>query len=184
MESDEDVNMDSDSDHRGAYYFRHPVLDSTPCDIDGNDLAPEQTPSSPNSPAQNPWTPFAGRSHFELADLLFRRNQMPAQQVDDLMQILAGMNKTSVPPFANSKDLHTTIDSIHSGDVPWQSLAVRHADADGLWAQDPDVPLWKLAEYNVWFQDPRELVRNQLSNPDFANSIDYSPRQVFGDEGQ
>ncbi|KAG2359221.1 hypothetical protein BDR07DRAFT_1452441 [Suillus spraguei] len=89
--------MDSDSDHRGAYYFWHPVLDGTPCNINGNNLAPGQTLPSPNSP-------------------------------------------------------------------------------------DPDVPPWKLAEHTVWFRDPCELVQNQLSNPDFADQIDYAPRQVFGDK--
>jgi hypothetical protein len=162
------------------------VLNGTPCDINGKDLPLGQAPSPHNLQAENPWTPFTSRGHFELADLLFRRSQMPSEQVDDLMQILAAMSETGVPPFAHGKDLHATIDSISVGNAEWQSFTVQHADANALsgTTQDQDVPPWKLGEYTVWFRDPRELLQNQLSNPDFADAIDYAPRQVFGDKGQ
>ena len=33
------------------------------------------------------------------------------------------------------------------------------------------------AEYDVWFQNPRVLVHNILSNPDFESGFDYAPFQ-------
>ncbi|KAF8889238.1 hypothetical protein BD779DRAFT_1611042 [Infundibulicybe gibba] len=39
-------------------------------------------------------------------------------------------------------------------------------------------------DYEVWFRDPRMVMRSQLSNPDFKDEIDYSPLQEFGPDGQ
>ncbi|KAH7903265.1 hypothetical protein BJ138DRAFT_1020917, partial [Hygrophoropsis aurantiaca] len=43
-------------------------------------------------------------------------------------------------------------------------------------------PSWMHGEYEVWYRNPRELLRNQLSNPDFKGEFDYAPRRVFGDD--
>ena len=40
-----------------------------------------------------------------------------------------------------------------------------------------DIPLWMQAEYDVWFRDPRTLVHDLLSNPDFKSDFDYAPFQ-------
>jgi hypothetical protein len=161
----------------------------TPCDINGDDLAPEEAAAPPLSHQDehqtSPWHPFADQGHFRLADFVFRQNQMPAAQFDELMHIWADINGSEggygkPPPFANKEDLHDTIDAISQGDIPWQSLTVQHADAEHL-VGDPAAPQWKVAEYDVWFRDPRMLLRNQLSNPAFKDSFDYAPRQVYDD---
>ena len=36
---------------------------------------------------------------------------------------------------------------------------------------------------NVWFQDPRILVHNLLSNPDFKSGFDYAPFQEHTSDG-
>ncbi|KAG2351964.1 hypothetical protein BDR07DRAFT_1575206 [Suillus spraguei] len=61
-------------------------------------------------------------------------------------------------------------DLITSHDVPWQSLSLRHPDYEAN-LNNEDVPPWK---------HPRELLKNQLSNPEFVDGIDYALRQVFG----
>ncbi|KAG1883272.1 hypothetical protein F4604DRAFT_1677620 [Suillus subluteus] len=109
--------------------------------------------------------------------------KMPAAQVDDLMQVLASFEANhGSPPFNGDAHLHDSIDLIPHN-VPWQSLTLRHPDYE-MNLDNPDVPPWKRAEFDVWFRDPCELVKNQLSNPAFAGSIDYAPRQVFDKHSQ
>ncbi|KAH9965583.1 hypothetical protein BJV74DRAFT_869979 [Russula compacta] len=38
-----------------------------------------------------------------------------------------------------------------------------------------------LAEYDVWFRDPKVVLQNQLGNPDFKDEFDYAPFQKFDD---
>ncbi|KAG1907604.1 uncharacterized protein F5891DRAFT_1124515 [Suillus fuscotomentosus] len=177
---------------QGTYFTYHPVLDGTLCDAEGFDLPPDkppdqppdQPPNHPSHPEHDTWHPFPSHSHFELADFIFRRNQMPAKQIDDLMQVLAHFDEThSHPPFNSDTHLYDSIDSISSHDVQWQSLSLQHPDFEIL-QNDPDAAPWKRVEYDVWYHDPRELLRNQLSNPEFAGGIDYAPQQVFGEQGQ
>jgi hypothetical protein len=35
------------------------------------------------------------------------------------------------------------------------------------------------AQYNVWYRDPLELVRNMLTNPDFDGEIEFSPHHDY-----
>ncbi|KAG2118670.1 uncharacterized protein F5147DRAFT_742178 [Suillus discolor] len=168
----------------GPYFIQHPVLDGTPCDEDGNDLLEGTDPP----PVQDehpdmPWYPFQGRDRFELADLIFCRNKMSKNEFNNLMHIWANIEGRS-PPFRNVKELHDVIDSIPYGDAPWQNFTICHTDADQLQPDDPSVPPWKLAEYEVWFHNPRDVLRNQLSNPNFKDHIDYAPKQVFGEHNQ
>ncbi|KAG1849733.1 hypothetical protein F4604DRAFT_1883752 [Suillus subluteus] len=160
------------------------VLDGSPCDAEGHDLLPQQPPADePRDPADDTWKPFPSHGHFELADFLFRRNQMPAAQVDNLMQVLASFEANhGSPPFNGDAHLHDSIDLIPH-DVPWQLLTLCHPDYE-MNLDNPDIPPWKRAKFDVWFRDPCELVKNQLSNPVFAGSIDYAPRQVFDKHSQ
>ncbi|KAH9975649.1 hypothetical protein BJV74DRAFT_862382 [Russula compacta] len=41
-----------------------------------------------------------------------------------------------------------------------------------------------LAEYDVWFRDPKVVLQNQLGNPDFKDEFDYAPFQKFDDNGE
>ncbi|KAH7905400.1 hypothetical protein BJ138DRAFT_1138291 [Hygrophoropsis aurantiaca] len=40
------------------------------------------------------------------------------------------------------------------------------------------------AEYGVWFRNPRELLRNQLSNPDLDGEFDYTPQRVYTEDNK
>ena len=78
------------------------------------------------------------------------------------------------PPFADNRDLHSTIDSIPLGDIPWQGFKVKYT------GDIPEnAPTWMTKEYDVWFCNPLEVMEAQIGNPDFNNEIDYAPRQVF-----
>ncbi|KAG1902266.1 uncharacterized protein F5891DRAFT_1186849 [Suillus fuscotomentosus] len=179
-----DTGQDAPDDTlQGSYYIPHPILDGSPCDAAGNFLNGDHPPI-PDHPTNDTWEPFTSCGHFELADFIFRWNQMSGKQVDELMQVLGSFKEfKGRPPFSSDRHVHHTIDTISSSAVPWQSLTLRHAASKNL-PPGPSVTPWKHTEYEVWYRDPRKLVRNQLANPEFTDNIDYSARQVFGEQGQ
>ncbi|THH07261.1 hypothetical protein EW146_g9372 [Bondarzewia mesenterica] len=159
----------------------HPVLDGVPVDADGNDLPPDTLPPPYANSADAAWSPFTDRSQFELADFLFRQDQMPETHIDNLLGLWASSQKAGdEPPFRNHTHLHSIIDSVTHGDLPWQSFSVQYTGA----LPEGEAPPWMLAHYDVWFRDPRGLVLNQLANPDFKDEIDYSPVQIFDRDGK
>ena len=83
------------------------------------------------------------------------------------------------PPFLNHKDLYTTIDSTPLGDVAWDSFSLQY---NGI-RPDGEVPCWMNADYDVWFRNPRILIHNILSNPDFNGGFDFTPYQEHDSEG-
>ncbi|KAE9384676.1 hypothetical protein BT96DRAFT_1096548 [Gymnopus androsaceus JB14] len=103
----------------------HPKLNGLPCNSEGNFLPPNTHPSPPEPAPPDDWTPFEHRMEFELADFLFREEQMSAGKISKLMHIWAAYNAgKGEPPFANPKELYETIDRTAVGDVPWQSFSV------------------------------------------------------------
>lgn len=86
------------------------------------------------------------------------------------------MDFDAVPPFADCSELHKIIDSIELADVPWESFTV--SCNPELVSDDNETP-WKHASYEVWFRDPLKILKNQLSNRDFANEMDFAPKQVY-----
>ncbi|KAJ7480981.1 hypothetical protein FB451DRAFT_1350862 [Mycena latifolia] len=149
-----------------------------PCDRDGNFLLPNTPPPPKEFPPADDYTPYAGREDFDLADLLYRRVQMSAGAIDELMQNWAARPESAGdPPFADHEDLYNTIDATEIGHVPWESFSVRYNQpiAPG------DVTPWKTQEYVVHFRDPREVLHQQLANPDFKSEMDFAPKQVFVD---
>jgi hypothetical protein len=146
--------------------------------------APPPPPSSPpldENGEPQPFFPYKDREEFRLASFLFKQNQMPGTQIDELMDIwsntlLAGED----PPFADHADLYEIIDATVVGDAPWQSFSVNYC---GDLPED-NVPPWMLADYDVWHRDPRVVLRNQLANADFKGEFDYAPFQKFDDTGK
>ena len=100
-----------------VYYVSHlPILYciGIQCNEHGEPL-PEGTPpphqDTDNSP--NDWTPYASQVEFELCDLLYRKNEMLAGQIDHLLQIITVMNVMTggEGPFMTHKDLYSMIDN-------------------------------------------------------------------------
>lgn len=132
-------------------------------------------------PSTDDFYPFNDRVHFELGDFFYRRNEISQKAFDDLMQLWAAtLPSGTPPPFADHKDLLNCIDSIPHGEVPWQSFTVGYTGP----LPEGDIPPWMEAEYDVWFRCPREIARNQLSNPMFANEMDWAPKRVFDKHGK
>lgn len=119
---------------------------------------------------------------FNLANFLFKRNQMPGREIGELMQIWSTtLPAGQDPPFADHNDLYDTIDATTLGDAPWQSFSINYS---GECPRNGNIPSWMLAEFDVWFRDPKVVLRNQLKNPDFKDEFDYAPYQRFNDSGE
>lgn len=129
-----------------------------PCDEDGYDLPPDAL--SPPFPEhqRHDYEPYGSEADFELADFLYRKEQMSDNNINELMEILAlchwelaqyDINENPSPPFVNARDLYNVIDATELGDIPWQGFAVTY---DG---EVPDNPLnWMSTLYEVWFRNP------------------------------
>lgn len=148
----------------------------TPCDKDGNDLPAGSPPPPHSSLASDDYTPFSDRPEFELADFFFRKEKMSGGRLNELMQLWAATLPPGYdPPFAGSSDLYNAIDSVGVGEVPWQCFVVSYTGPRPA----VNVPSWMDAEYEVWYRCPREILRNQIENPDFANEMDYTPKREY-----
>ncbi|KIM76997.1 hypothetical protein PILCRDRAFT_12366 [Piloderma croceum F 1598] len=158
------------------------VPSSQICDKYGNNI-PVNSPSPPRKSdlGPNDWTPYQSRVEFELADFLYHPNQMSATDINYLLNLWGASSAAhgEAPPFPNHKDLYSTIDSTPLGDVSWESFSLRFNGA----RPNDAVPPWMNAEYDVWFRNPRNLVHNIISNPDFNNSFDYAPYQEHDANG-
>ena len=157
-------------------------MSGTPCDENGNDLPPGTPPLPPPLPPLDedgewlPFYPYSSHQEFELAYFLFKQNQMPASQIDDLMQIWARIPSADEdPPFADHGDLYDTIDATTVSDAPWHSFSITYTGE----CPEGEVPPWMDAEYDVWYWDPHMVLQNQLANPDFRCEFDYAPYQRF-----
>ncbi|KAJ6609225.1 hypothetical protein B0H10DRAFT_2298332 [Mycena sp. CBHHK59/15] len=149
--------------------------------LNGQFFDDPDTPPPPRVHAEaDDFSPYTDRLDFDLADLLYRHVQMPAGAIDELMQNWAARPESAGdPPFADHDDLYNTIDATEVGHVPWQSFDVTYNQP----IPAGDTTPWKTKPYTVHFRDPREVVKNQLANPDFKSEMDLAPKQVFAADG-
>ncbi|EKM48882.1 uncharacterized protein PHACADRAFT_202281 [Phanerochaete carnosa HHB-10118-sp] len=148
----------------------------TPCDVNGNDLPPNTLLAPLPEKASDDYYPFDSRVEFELADFFFRKAEMSASDVDELMQLWAAtLPEDEDPPFADNKDVKNAIDAIPLGEVDWQSFSVSYGGP----RPSCNIPPWMDDEYRVYFKDPLKVARSQLANPEFVDSIDYTPKRIF-----
>ena len=153
------------------------------CNESGDDIPPDTPPtrrSSDNGP--DDWTPYNSRVEFEVADFLYRRNQMSSGDIDFIFNLWAASLAVhdDTPPFESHVEMYDVIDSTPIGDVPWDSFSLLY---NGIRPAEGEVPPWMTAEYDVWFRDPRQLVHNLISNPDFKEEFDYAPVQEYSTDG-
>lgn len=156
----------------------HPIIDGTPCNVQGMDLPPGSPPPPREERAIDDYSPYNSRAEFEFAEFIFAEEQMSAAKLDKHLNNLAALYPDSDPPFADHKEMYSVIDATREGDVPWQSFSVSY---DGELPDDEagEVPSWMTAKYDVWFRDPLLAMEQQIGNPDFATEMDFAPKQVF-----
>ena len=70
-------------------------------------------------PPPNEWAPYNDRVSFELAELLYTKEQMSAGNIDALLALWAAshLEYSASPPFNNHKDMYRTIDGTKQGRV-------------------------------------------------------------------
>ena len=137
------------------------------CDVLGNCLPPGALPPPWEEHSVSDYSPFSSWESFLLGDLLYRCIQISAGNIDDFMECLAHL----VPPdqdlpFTNLHDLYATINAAHLGHIPWCSVKLSYQAAEG---EDISNVPWKSKPFEVWHRDLQELLKNQLSNPNFVN---------------
>ena len=143
---------------------------------------PETSPSEPwECRAPDDFSPFHECMSFELANLLYRRIQMSATNINELLELWAAtLPSDTDPPFGNKQELYDTIDTIKARDVAWECFTVSFNGE----IPDGDTTPWKQASYEVWFRDPRKVLHEQLGNCSFASEMDFSAKEVRDDKGK
>ncbi|KAJ7064481.1 hypothetical protein C8F01DRAFT_1209068 [Mycena amicta] len=172
----------------GARVEYHPYLTGAwwtasrrPCDKDGNFL-PFGAPPPPKEPRPlDDFSPYEHLPAFRMAEFVYRRVQMSADEIDELMDILASYPEfDGVPPFQSHQHLYGTIDATERGHIPWQKFEVKY---DGPLDGGETVP-WKHETYSVYFRETRDVLRQQLQNTGFAKEFDVAPKRVYGRDGK
>ncbi|PIL30262.1 hypothetical protein GSI_07440 [Ganoderma sinense ZZ0214-1] len=128
------------------------------------------------------WAPFSNRIEFELAEFLFKREQMPQSNISFLMDLWAAdvMQHGGRPPFADHADMYRTIDEIALGDAPWLCLRIRYTGPRPA----TNIPQWMTEVYEIWYCDPRKIARSMLANPEFKGHFDITPYREFTRSGE
>lgn len=135
-------------------------------------MPPGAPPHPQKSASEGDWAPFKSEVHFQLADLIYRRAELSASNINLLLKLWAeSMSPFDTPaPFRSQADIHASIDSSVLGDVPWQCLET--AVPEGI---SKDAPSWMQKSYEVWYRDPEAVVSAMLSNPDLQGQFDLRP---------
>ena len=99
------------------------------------------------------WAPFVSRAGFEAAEILYTKASLSNDTIDNLLSIWSA---TLVPhsdstPITDHRDLHTTIDTIELGHIPWRSYTAKY---HGLPPEDGPTPEWMTTDYEVWYCNP------------------------------
>ncbi|KAG2090359.1 uncharacterized protein F5147DRAFT_748224 [Suillus discolor] len=163
------------SGHTQHVNAKHPIFLTPP--------APTQLPPHPPSPGLGPMDfgdtspmddedpPQVRAEFFGTGDQLYR-NYHPFLSAS---LIQAGGKHTL---FSDHRDLYRTIDNTPLGDVKWQSFSAKYT---GTIPDEGALP-WMEDSHEVWFRDPRDIIRNMLANPDFAAEMDLQPYHEFATE--
>ncbi|KAF7303349.1 hypothetical protein MIND_00562600 [Mycena indigotica] len=148
-----------------------------PCDKEGNFVDPTTKPHK-QFPPRNNTSPYETVGAFRMADFVYRKVQMSAGEIDELMEI--SREDGGFSHFRDHDDLYDTIDATETGHIPWLAFDVSY---DGPDANEPGAPSWKRKSYRVYHHDARKIMHRQLGNPDFKNELDYAPKQVYDADG-
>lgn len=148
------------------------------CDQHGIYIPEESLPPPPehdNDP--DDWGTFNSRNQFETGDFLFRKNQMSGGDIDTLMNLWSDSGATA--PFQNHDDLYSRIDAASVGEAPWDDFTLSYNGELRVPEGDAEPPEWMTQEYQGWFRDPVQLIRNLVANPDFKDEFDYVPYHEY-----
>ncbi|KAI6100515.1 hypothetical protein F5141DRAFT_1009290 [Pisolithus sp. B1] len=143
------------------------------CDACGQFL-PDNAPPPPHAEkTPDDWTPYHNQLEFKLADFLFTHAKMPARKIDTLLDIWAAslIGLGGQPLFTNHTDLYCVIDSTRTGDVKWDNFTIQYTGEE----QGGEPAPWMSNTYEVWYQDPCEVIHGILVSSEFTDSLDFVP---------
>ncbi|EIW76544.1 hypothetical protein CONPUDRAFT_129795 [Coniophora puteana RWD-64-598 SS2] len=154
------------------------------CNVHGEYVSPSSQPDLPPPRSPSDWFPFNNQVEFETADLLYRRVQMSATHIDALLAVWgASLTKEDgselPPPFLDHDKMYKAIDKIEHCDVAWETFNVSYQGP----RPSQNIPTWMDGKYDVWFRDPREVIKNILSRPDMKDDIDLTPYRDYDEAG-
>ncbi len=148
---------------------------------------PEGSLPPPVAKLPDDWSPFNSRVEFEFADLIYRRNQMPKTQINDILDIWVASMLYAHPelseasaPFGDASGMLASIDNIRVGDAPWQSFVCSKRAAGST----KDSPEWMRQTFEVWFRDIDKMADLMIANPDFKGEFDFTPYREFNKLGE
>lgn len=142
----------------------------TPCDSNGVHLPAGTAP--PQRANDAGWAPFETEQEFRLADFLYRKAEMSASNIDELLEIwaLSMAQNDDLGPFQNYEQMYGAIDSISFGDAPWKCFSAGYQGEKAA-----EHPRWQDAKYDVWYRDPATVIKQLFDNTDFNGQFDYAP---------
>ena len=151
------------------------------CDKRGVFVPPNIPPEVPIVKPGDDWSPFTSRAGFELAEFMFTEAELSQKKIDKLLELWAAtlVPHGDSPPITNHRNLHQQIDEIELGTVEWENARLRYK---GPLPQTTRPPEWKTAEYDVWYRNPREVIKSILASPDLDGHVDYVAYQEFNAE--
>ncbi|KAG1889687.1 uncharacterized protein F5891DRAFT_1131772 [Suillus fuscotomentosus] len=120
-----------------TYRDYHLELNGKICD---QFLDPDTLPPPFTTREHGDWTPFHDRTEFKTAEFLYTQNQMSGGDIDKLMYLWERTlaHHGDIPPFADHKDLYSTIDAIPLGEdemeyMPYHEWKGEGDDAKQQW---------------------------------------------------
>jgi hypothetical protein len=126
--------------------------------------------------------PFQGRADFEFAELVYKKMQLSAGDLDLLLKnwtancIFQGGGSA---PFQSAHHMQAVIDSIQVGDAPWEAFELRYSGA-----LDDSSPQWMRQSYTLYARNTRTVAHNMLSSADFRDKFDYTAFEERESSGQ
>ncbi|KAI5982896.1 hypothetical protein F5J12DRAFT_899934 [Pisolithus orientalis] len=158
-----------------VYCNYHAGLNAQRCDSQGHFLPDDALLLLCILGLLDDWAPYHNQLEFELAKFLFKHAEMPANQINMLLEIWAAslLELGGNPLFANHTDLYHVIDSMSVGAVKWENFKITYkckwdvqdepdeqdeviklGSQDGQDGQDgqdePEAP-WMFDIYDVWY---------------------------------
>ena len=99
---------------------------------------------------------------------------MSAANTDTLMTMVAKLRDREFL-FKGHSDIYDTIDASDMGGVSWQCLYFQYQGK----IPDDQVPEWMTALYDVYYRDPRDVIKDMIADTTFKHAFDYVPYQEF-----
>jgi len=128
------------------------------------------------------WDPFDSRVGFDFTKLHYVKIQSSEGEINTALNIWAAsvLKYNDHPPWANAKDLYSTIDQIQHGNAPWRTHIIRYTGP--LPAGKP--PKWMTQSYELCARDTRIVLHNQLESKDLKGKVNLIPYRQFNAKGK